>query len=164
VLLIDGYNLLFAVPGFDPRELAEGRDRFVDRLERFCRRTDQRARVYFDPKRVAPGPEPTRRRKRGAVEVVHLGGRSADRAILDDVAETVDRTAYRVVTSDRAVADGAAARGFVTERAEAFLAELESSERSPGVEKPDGCPPDQAEYWMRRFGLGGNPDEVRGPS
>jgi len=162
VLLIDGYNLLFAIPGFDPRELAAGRDRLVDRIGRYCRATGQRAQVYFDPRKRGREEAFDRVRRNPPVEVVLLSDVSADEAIRALVEESPDRTAYLVISSDREVSGAAKRRGFASQGSQEFLAEVELSERSPAAEKPDGCPPDQAEYWMKRFGLGGKPDEARG--
>jgi predicted RNA-binding protein with PIN domain len=157
VLLIDGYNVLFkAARGIqDGRRLAEERDLLVARISRHCAETRQRARVYFDPKRGGVTPSFDRIRKIPPVEVVQLAEGSADDAIRAIVETGLDRTAYRVVSSDREVAGAARKRNFETMPAEEFLAELERAEAGAPAEKPEGCGPDGVKYWMDQFGLGG---------
>ncbi|HKS17248.1 MAG TPA: NYN domain-containing protein [Planctomycetota bacterium] len=159
MLLIDGYNVLFKMArGIkDGRRLAEERDRLVSRICRHCSATHQRARVFFDPKRGGGTPGFDRIRKLPPVEVVQLAEGSADDAIKAIVASGPDRTAYRVVSSDREVADAARKRSFESMPAEEFLAELERGEAGAPAEKPDGLGPDGLKYWMDQFGLGGTP-------
>jgi predicted RNA-binding protein with PIN domain len=163
VLLIDGYNLLFKVRGFDPQRLNAERDRLVVRITRYCAATGIRTRIFFDPRRDGAAPFDRVRRKE-SVEIVELAEITADEAILALVVEGKDRTAYRVISSDREVAGTADKRGFDAVASEDFLAELEDSERGVAREKPDGISAAEAERWMREFGLGGKSDEARGAS
>ena len=159
MLLIDGYNVLFkAVRGVkDGRRLAEARDLLVSRIGRHCEATRQKARVFFDPKRTGGTPAFDRILKRPPVEVVQLAELSADDAIKAAVAAGTDRTAYRVVSSDREVADAAKRRNFETMAAEEFLEEIDRREAGAPPEKPDGVGPEGLKYWMDQFGLGGTP-------
>jgi len=161
VLLIDGYNLLFKIRGFDPQRLPVERDRLVLRITRYCATTGIRTRIFFDPRRHGAAPYDRVRRK-DKIEVVELAEITADEAILALVVENRDRTAYRVVSSDREVAGTAEKRGFAAVASEDFLAELEDSERGVAREKPDGISAAEAEGWLREFGLGGKSDEARG--
>jgi predicted RNA-binding protein with PIN domain len=159
VLLIDGYNVLFkslrgAVSG---RRLIEQRDLLVARIGRYCVATNQRARIYFDPKRGRNADPFDRVRKKPPVEVVELSDLSADDAIRSIVEAEKDRTAYRVVTSDREVADAARRRNFETVPSEDFLGEMDRRDAGTPEEKPDGMPPENLKYWMDQFGLGGTP-------
>lgn len=155
MLLIDGYNVLFKtvrrVQG--GRQLAEERDLLVARIGRHCAATHQRARIYFDPKRGG-GLTFDRIRRHPPVEVIELAETSADDAIRAIVASGGDRTAYRVVTSDREVVDAAKKRMFETMPAEEFLAEIDRREAGAPAEKPEGCGPDAVDYWMKQFGFG----------
>jgi predicted RNA-binding protein with PIN domain len=157
VLLIDGYNVLFkAVRGVtDGRQLADERDLLVARIARHCAVTNQRARIFFDPKRGRPETSFDRIRRKPPVEVVQLAEASADEAIRAIVSSDSDRTAYRVISSDREVAGAARKRSFEAMPAEVFLAEIELSEAGAPAEKPDGCDPHGVKYWMDQFGLGG---------
>lgn len=159
MLLIDGYNVLFkAARGIrDGRGLAEERDRLVARISRHCAATNQRAKIFFDPKRGGGTPAFDRIRKLPPVEVVQLSEVSADDAIRAVVESGTDRTAYRVISSDREVAGAAQKKNFETMPADEFLAELERGEAGAPPEKPDGLGPGGLKYWMDQFGLGGAP-------
>ncbi len=158
MLLVDGYNLLFQ---FRPGLRSTGptdRDRheLVGLLARWCSATRGRARVYFDPGRGHRGPE--LRARTGPVEVIHLGSGDADGAILDELAATKDITSLRVVSSDRRVSDGAAARGFPVIGAAEFLEEaarLEGPRVSESREKEEGISGEAADAWMKEFGIDG---------
>lgn len=155
MLIIDGYNVLFkAVRPKGPR-IAEERDKLVGRIGRHCAATGQRARIFFDPKRGPGVAGFDRIRRRPPVEVVELAELSADDAIREIVASGSDRTAYRVVSSDREVADAARRKKFETMEADQFLKELERGEAEAPSEKPDGMSPEALKYWMDQFGLGG---------
>jgi len=153
VLLIDGYNLLFKTRGFDPKRLEEARDGLVRRVAAHCAATGRRARIFFDPSRSGTGLRSVR--KSPGIEVVQLSEMSADEAIRGLVAESSDRTQYRVISSDHEVSGAAEKRGFAFMASEDFLAELEAAERGDPREKPEGCGPGDLDYWMKQFGLGG---------
>jgi predicted RNA-binding protein with PIN domain len=156
VLLIDGYNVLFKAIRPPGHRLSEERDKLVGRIGRHCAATGQRARIFFDPKR---GPGVTgfdRVRRRPPVEVVELSEVSADDAIRAIVESGSDRTAFRVVSSDREVTDAAQRRKFETMASEQFLKEMERGEAEAPGEKPGGLAPGEVNYWMDQFGLGGN--------
>ena len=153
MLLIDGYNLLFCVRGFDPKRMEEARNDLVWRIAAHCAATGRRARVFFDPGRGGHGLRSVR--KGPGIEVVQLAEMSADDAIRELVADSSDRTEYRVVSSDREVAGAAERKGFSFMASEQFLAELEAGERGTPIDKPTTCDPAEAEYWMRIFGMGG---------
>lgn len=155
MLLIDGYNVLFKTVRRikDGRRLAEERDALVARIGRHCAATRQSARIFFDPKRGG-GEAFDRIRRVPPIEVVQLADVSADDAIRAIVQSGTDRTAFRVVSSDREVAEAAKKRSFETMPAEEFLAEIERRESGSPAEKPDGCGPDGVNYWMDQFGFG----------
>ncbi len=153
MLLIDGYNVLFKTRGFDPRHLEEGRDRLVRRIAAHCAATGLQARVFFDPARGGSGFRSVKRSP--GIEVVKLAEMSADDAIRGLVAESKDRTQYRVVSSDREVSGAAERGGFESTASEDFLAEMDAAENGETDIKPGGCGPADLKYWMDQFGLGG---------
>jgi predicted RNA-binding protein with PIN domain len=153
VLLIDGYNVLFS--GGVPRDIHSAREGLVRRIESWCARTGHRARVFFDCRYGPFGA------KLAHVEVRFV--QVADDAIAEAVAATADRTAYRVVTSDRAVADAARRQRMEVVPSEEFVGQLApaaAGEPDP-AEKRDGISAAEAKAWMRTFGLGGESDEAR---
>lgn len=159
MLLIDGYNLLFKVPGAAPARIDESRERLVRRIAAYCAATGRRARVFFDPGRRGSSLGFVKRAT--SIEEVQLAEVSADEAIRSLVTDSSDRTQFRVVSSDREVWGAAAKRGFPATSSEDFLAELEASERGDPREKPDGCSPAEAAHWLKVMGLGGKGDEAR---
>ena len=162
MLVIDGYNVLFArLQGrIETARLVEDRDALVAEIGDYCRRRRLKARIYFDPSR---GLSPSGTVRRPPVEVVYLpAGISADQAIQDLVKGKDDRTAYRVVSSDREVAGAAAKRKFETVSAEDFLKDLD---RGVGAgEKPSkktvGISAAEADVWLKEFGLEGGGEET----
>lgn len=160
MLLIDGYNLLFALKKPDSRTLEQDRDELVRAIEGFAGRTNQSVRIVFD----RGGP---RRERRAGIEIVHVAdGSSADDVILAALEETGDRTAYRVVSSDRAIRKAAERRKFEVVESREFWREVtaleERSKPSLPREKEQGISSAEADHWMKEFGLGGSNDQTRG--
>jgi predicted RNA-binding protein with PIN domain len=146
VFLIDGYNLLYAIVGGRPT--AEERERMVVRIEAWCRRGGYRARIVFDPTAGLRARE-----TRGAVEILGVAeGLKADEEILRTLASTRDRTAYTVVSDDRAIVAEARKRRFRVVSCREFLRRLEVPGHGEPSE-PGGVPPGEVDYWMREFGL-----------
>jgi predicted RNA-binding protein with PIN domain len=151
VFLIDGYNLLHAL--FPGRATPAARESLVGRLEAFCRQGGYRARVVFD----ATGGM-RRRESRGALEVWSVApGRTADDELLALLGSTQDRTAFTLVTNDRAIAEAARKLGTQVLSCREFARLLD--ERPAQAEKSDGAPPHEVDHWMREFGLQENPDD-----
>lgn len=156
MLLIDGYNVLFARGVM--KDVARAREGLVARIDAWCGRSGRKARIFFDSRE---GPL---RGRRNLVEILYVAaGDTADAAIGRLVAGTADRTAYRVVTSDREIADAARKRNVDVLSSEEFLRELEGPTR-PEEEpraKRDGISDGEARYWMNEFGLPGNDHEAQ---
>lgn len=163
MLLIDGYNLLFAEGRVDRRKLPAARERLVARIARYCQVCGLRARVVFDYTKGPPAFAGEARARVGPVEVRYMPrGVTADDEILGTLAGTKDRTAYTVVTGDRAIADEAERRLIDVIDSGKFAAEIErilredEGKTGEAPEKSRGLKPGEADYWMREFGL---PDE-----
>lgn len=162
MLLIDGYNVLFAG---SPRRIAreqlpQAREDLLTRIARYCEVCGIRARVIFDFTQGPPIHGIAARKRVGNVEVWYTPkGIIADEEILGLIAGTRDRTAYTVVTSDRAIADPARKKLIQVIDSSRFHRELdrvlldaeEKSEDAP--EKGEGLKPGDVDYWMREFGL-----------
>ena len=161
MLLVDGYNLLFAVRKPDRRSLDRDREALIADLERYCSLANRTMRIVFDHR----GP---RREKRPRIEVIYVEeSLSADDRIVAMLEGTADRTAYRVVSSDRAIRKAAEARRFETVEAQVFWREVtevldppDAAKGEPG-QKEKGISPAEAEYWLKEFGFGGGSDETR---
>ncbi|MBI4563614.1 MAG: NYN domain-containing protein [Planctomycetes bacterium] len=164
MLLIDGYNLLFKAwrGKSSSKALAAQRDALVERIRTYCLTSGQVARIYFDPRKIRPFTTLTGHQRRPPVEVIYLGDVSADQAILERVRASGDRTEYRVITSDREVSAAAAKRRFQTTEAAEFLAEMDRAVKpssSASRPKTEGISEDEVDFWMKEFGLGGEPKD-----
>ncbi len=149
MLLIDGYNVLF-VHGV-PSDIPRAREAFLWLVESYCARSGQRARVFFDRR----GESMCSRLQH--VDVRFTGnGQTADDAIMGLVDATNDRTGYRVVSSDRQIADAARKRKIDVTASKDFLKEIEPAavKDADPAEKRDGISAAEAKVWMRTFGLG----------
>ncbi len=160
MLLIDGYNLLFAQKKVERRRLPEAREALVLRIARYCESCGQQARVIFDFTQGPPAFGGEARRRLGAVEIRYTPkGVTADDEILGTLAGTKDRTAYTVVTSDRGIADEARRRQFEVVDSDRMLAEMErilreaAGKTGEAPEKLRGLAPGEVDHWMREFGL-----------
>ena len=157
MLLIDGYNLLFALKPPSSRTLEKDRAELIDSLSRFAEATHQSLRIVFDK----GGP---RRDRRTRVEIIYVAdGSTADDVIIAALEDTADRTAYRVVSSDRAIRTAAEKRRFVVIESRAFWTEVQAWLAPPKTGEPrgkqQGISSSEADAWMKEFGLG---DEPRG--
>lgn len=146
MFLIDGYNLLHVLVSGRPSD--RERERMVGLVEAWCLRGGYRARIVFDPTAGLRARE-----RRGAVEVRGVAeGRTADEEILRTLASTRDRTAYTVVSDDRAIVEAARRRRCRVVSCREFLRRLEALGPQEPPE-PGGAPPGEVDYWMREFGL-----------
>lgn len=102
------------------------------------------------------GPHKSRHSAR--VSVQYSGpGRPADDDIVKRLHATRDKTAYTVVSTDRAIRDEAERLGFRVRTAQEFAAELDEErdraaqgDRDP---KEHGISPGEVDAWMREFGI-----------
>ena len=129
-VIIDGYNLLYA-RGEAPA--AASRARLVTDLVGWARARDRRVVLVFDA--WAGGTRETRTEAHGPVTVCFTrAGERADDFIVRLVGEHPEAV---VVTSDRAVQQGARRRGAAVLDAESFAARLEADPPPPGA-RPAG--------------------------
>jgi hypothetical protein len=125
-VIIDGYNLLYA-RGEAPAPAS--RARLVADLADWARTRDRRVLVVFDA--WAGGTREARREAHGPVTVWFTrAGERADAFIVRWVGEHAEAI---VVTSDRAVQQGARRRGAAVLDAESFAARLEPDAPAPVV-------------------------------
>ena len=137
--IVDGNNLLAQVAGRS-RNDPQDRRHLAATLSRFCEARRQAMTLFFDgaPLRGWRGTSWL-----GRLRVAHSGpGRSADSAILDEVAASPRAAEMNVVTSDRALADRCRAMGARVTSVREMRSILAASEiRAAGGEKPDRLDP-----------------------
>lgn len=162
MLLIDGYNLLFASARrrLAREELPKAREDLIVRIARYCEIGGLRARIVFDFTQGPPVYGHASRRKLGAVELWFTPrGITADQEILGTVGATQDRTAYTVITSDRAIAEAVAKKQVTVQDSSTFSSEVERVLRNAegktdeAPQKDQGLGPGEVDYWLREFGF-----------
>jgi predicted RNA-binding protein with PIN domain len=138
-IIIDGYNLIRQSSRFaalDRRDLQEGREALIAALSAYRKLRPHPITVVFDAALAIDGG--MRRDRQGGVEIRFSGyGESADSLIRRMAA--VERERALVVSSDRAVADGAAACGAAVIDAPAFEQRLDMALAMAGDEGPAGA-------------------------
>lgn len=155
MLLIDGYNLLHACHRAVPHDKFEAlREELVRRVDAWAAAHRQKATICFDGG------------KQGAVfkarSIVYSErttvlyspkGRSADDEMIARLRETKDRTAYTVVSADRAITDEAAKRKFRVVAPADFAKSLPDKIGRDPNPRVEGITRGEAEAWMKEFGL-----------
>jgi predicted RNA-binding protein with PIN domain len=114
--IVDGMNVIGSRPDGWWRDRHGAMVRLVDRLERWAAADGEDVTVMFE----GPPRPPIRS---SVIEVAHArmrGADAADHEIVRRIDAAADPAALRVVTSDRALADQARARGAAVHPAEAF--------------------------------------------
>lgn len=151
--LIDGHNLIAAVPGIHLDQV-DDETQLIQALGGFCRRRKKRVEVFFDN---APPGQP-RTRKYGMVTAHFIRqGRTADQAIVARLRQ-IGRAApnWTVVTSDREVQAAARAARAQLITSQDFARQLGESgpapqsasrETDPNLEMSD----DEVTKWLDEF-------------
>ena len=131
-IIIDGYNLIrqsTKLSSLDQQDIMLGRDALVDILAAYRKIKPHRITVVFDGHN-SPVFSPPRNRQKGISLRFSRSGESAD--------EVIKRMAHRerekalVVSSDREVADFAAAKGAATISAQEFETKIEMAAHFDG--------------------------------
>lgn len=110
--LIDGYNLLYALPDIPPGAWPEKRDIFLKLLETSQPQGRNKMTVIFDSREGSGGKE-----MRGPVEVIYTAGETADDWLIAYVRKVANPRMCIVVTDDqtlRRMIRGTGARSIPT--------------------------------------------------
>jgi hypothetical protein len=156
-LLVDGHNLIGQMPDLSLSD-PDDEEQLVSRLQRYATRTGHKVTAVFD-RGTWGGASPSL--SRAGVEVIFApAGQSADRVIINRIRRIQDRTAWRVVSSDRAIQAEASWAGVAIQRSEELATELDLAPLADS--EPGEQPPSQAEVeaWLAEFsrtGRGGKP-------
>ena len=124
--LVDGMNVIGSRPDGWWKDREAAMTRLVDQLERWAATAGDEITVVFEQPLSAPSPP-------GAVEVAHAprgGPDAADDEILRRIQVDPEPGSFRVVTSDRRLADRVRGVGAPVEPAGRFRALLDSAGRS----------------------------------
>ncbi len=149
--IVDGNNLLAQIPGGSMNDPADRR-RLASALSRFCDARRATMSLFFDG---APLEGWRGTSWLGSLRVLHSGsGRTADDAILDEVAAAKRPADLTVVTSDRALADRCRAMGARVSGVRELRSMLSEAEdrAADGADKPERPDPAEVDYFMELFG------------
>jgi predicted RNA-binding protein with PIN domain len=125
ILVVDGNNVIGSVPDGWWRDRPGAVRRLVDRLIRYAATTDADLHAVFD---VAQADLPEGEHDGVTIHYATRRGRdAADDRILELLDEGLGDVDVEVVTSDRALADGARARGARVVGAGTLLARLDDA-------------------------------------
>jgi predicted RNA-binding protein with PIN domain len=159
-LIIDGYNVLFAIARFGGRAVAtaieEARSELLEHLLRCYRLTGERVTVVFDSRQLTGGA----RAREGfpGIRIVHAHPpRTADDEIRRLVEASTAPRHLRVVTSDRELARSCSSLGATVIGARAFFREItrqaEQAAKDEEEERVKTAQPSRQEMeeWLRVF-------------
>jgi predicted RNA-binding protein with PIN domain len=165
MLIIDGYNLIFAResrPDKEPESLEQQRNKLINRLRDYNRPRNEYIIIAFDGESNHLYPE--RRKEDKNIEVIFSqAGQTADELILNIASTSDNPKNIEVITSDRELADGIKRlKAKICSSAE-FLERLnkpakedakynQSSGGDEPIEKVIGLSPAEVEAWMKIFG------------
>lgn len=158
MLIIDGYNLLFAVFRQPIKSIETTREELLELLTAYCAKNRKRATVFFDSARCGDVFKHARSVRRGDLTVIYTArGETADEAIIERVREAKDKKSMTVITSDLEIIRAAEEVKVGSEKSEDFgnkLTEFLAKSKSIYEErKAKGVSREEAEYWMREFKL-----------
>lgn len=158
-VLVDGNNLTYAACELEDPERPVGRWALCETLREWARRTRNKVHVVFD------GPSPPRGFERQLADDQFVGvsfsghGRTADAALIEMLNEHSAARRLLVVSSDREIRRAAQRRRAKDIRSDEFwmavrstLQRPERTSSEPG-EKRVGLADDEADEWMKLFGL-----------
>jgi len=167
-LIVDGYNVLFAIAQYGGRPVAEAieeaRTRLTGLLLRYHRHTGEAITLVYDSRQPAGGA--SRQESLPGVRIVYSHPpRTAD----DDIRSLVEKSPaprlLRVVTSDRELARACTRGGAAVVGAGTFFRELtdqaREGQRAEEELRLKTLPPSREEIqdWLRIFGDDEGPDE-----
>jgi predicted RNA-binding protein with PIN domain len=165
--IVDGYNVLFAIAHYRGQSVSdaidEARERLMDRLARYGRRTGEGVTVVFDSRKGRGGAE--QQETPGGVRVLYSHPpRIAD----DDIKRLVEASAsggqVRVITSDRELAHACRQRGASVAGAMTFWRELsravedDRGDQDETIQKHQAPSDEEMREYLDAFG---DADDVR---
>ena len=160
-IFVDGYNLIFAAShrmgGFDIEATEAAREKLLGMLAKYRSVKSGKLLVLFDGGAESAGL-PRRVFQKGLDVLYSDPDRQADDDIKTTVSHDGNPRDIRVVTSDRAIQNFVKRFGAQVVESRAFLDEMNSAleenalPQNEPIEKYEGPPAGETDYWMRVFG------------
>ena len=149
-LLVDGHNLIGRMPDLALSD-QDDEAQLVSRLRRYAFRTGNHVVVVFDGGR--PGAAQSVRPGEGVHVLFAPAGETADQQIIRRIRRIRDKTAWCVVSTDRAILAEAAWAGVPARRSEEMATELAALPSAPGATDPrqSALTRSEVEAWMAEF-------------
>lgn len=163
LIIIDGYNLIFAVPELEPdkksRDTGTARDNLISLLARYKSIKGYDVKVVFDGATYNDGNSLMHKRYISGVEIIFSGGSSdADTVIKKLASQSRDPGNICIVTSDRDIKAFVKKCGNTVVDSKKFYRDVintvdvdKKTYDSEPRSKFDGPSEEEAEYWLRVF-------------
>ena len=161
MIIIDGYNLLFAQKGEIP-DLESARAGLIELLQKYNSKKGNAVKIVFDVKANPFLYNSKTKTNKGKVEVIFSpSGTTADDYIIKLVGGFENKKTIRVVSSDKKVASAVKTLGAQAVSSVEFFKEITSLLKSGKnddyyYEKEHGIPKAEVHHWMKVFGLDKN--------
>jgi predicted RNA-binding protein with PIN domain len=150
--IIDGYNLLHAVPSLKnmlTRDAVGAREQLVALIARQTIKRKFRCTVVFDGTPQSGAPPPA---QHSPVHVVHSGGASADSYIRNMIEKSKQRAGLVVVSSDHEILNHARACSCTTYTSKFFSLWLFENEDAGEEKEQASLSKNEVEAWLKIFG------------
>ncbi len=156
VIIVDGYNLLYAIdalrPKSTPKAAAKERQTLIGLLDAYARLSKQKILLVFD------GPPVSPHKQTGRIRIHYSGASSADQVIARILRKSSSPGRTLVVSSDRAVRDDCRRVGAKPTGVKQFWKEVLISLKKERLTRKDfpqeklrGITPGEAEKWAEIF-------------
>ncbi len=153
-ILVDGYNVLYAMPEFHSgkirRDIEAGRKLLAGMLMRYARASGERVTLVFDGR----GRDSKKEWGGGAMSMAFAP--DADEYIADAVRASSAPGSVCVVTSDRELREEIKSLGGKRKGPKSFLREMKESIREKAaadMDKPGKLTEEEVVEWLKEFGF-----------
>jgi predicted RNA-binding protein with PIN domain len=160
MLVIDGYNLLFALFGEDIfKKVNFKRDELIELIESYSLHKRKKFVIYFDSRgKEALISLRSRLRKGQLLEIIFVANNTtADDEIIKLVRNTVDKTSIKIVSSDLRIIKEAQDAGVKYIWSKDFAKELKDYVSKIQTiyeqKKQRGISNDEVDYWLKEFDI-----------
>ncbi len=162
-IIIDGYNLIFAVPTLervvDKESMEMARETLLEALSRYKEKSRQEFTVVFDG-RAQEGEDfgPSEKQVRGGINVLFSKGTTADEDIMNLISSLPNPRNMCIVTSDKGIIREARASGCQVTEPQEFYKKItgpskkeKTRPRAEPMAKYQGPSENEVDYWLKLF-------------
>ncbi|MFQ5862843.1 MAG: NYN domain-containing protein [Candidatus Brocadiales bacterium] len=162
-IIIDGYNLIFAVPALekvlDRESMETARETLLTALSRHKITSGQEFTVVFDGRaQEGEGQGPSQKQIRGGISVIFSKSTTADEDIENLINSSSNPKNMCIVTSDKSILKAAKASGCRVTRPRDFYKKITQPlkkgrvlPRAEPMVKYQGPSEEEVDYWLKLF-------------